>query len=601
MENLLPNNQDLLDYSVALPWQTIEENRLKFNAALAYLSATHKEGDALPLEALSDRVGVSVESYYDPANTDGGNILLANENGRRYILGAVVSARYRSGKPVLESVTPYNLNPAVNHHNIEETDDHSERMRALGAELELGLVHHNGDAPTEDEMQEYMARYAENAQRIGIYPRLDREACQYQIEAHIAPNIGYVKTRQALAGVLTALAASSEQTGLRTAIMSAYPTLSDFKMSESPKVQTAIDLMLDVNADYPEYAENLSAARERYHTDPENSHYVQMFRNQGCHIHLDLAGRSEALGLLTFYTMLRSTSAIANAAVLKGGPFVNGTCDAELLCVREHLRSVTVTGRFLDIPLNPHFSDDELGKYANLLRSERANAMARGLLYNEDTAGNPLSVMHNPIGRVRPDLGTSKRVCTVESTGMPTNISASRTAAVLTDFELNHTLIEHYFRKHGCDLEPMYNDKTFWAVLGPLSREAYQAQQDLSDRECTDAVITTATGESMTLVEFYEMKRLFMHKALSDVPGIMPRDIDDVYTSLKRMLEPPSGLSAQTVAQYISDPKLKSTGNWGRILRNAFIEAGGTPGQHNPDAVLKVVQQIHEALKVRYL
>ena len=41
-------------------------------------------------------------------------------------------------------------------------------------------------------------------------------------------------------------------------------------------------------------------------------------------------------------------------------------------------------------------------------------------------AGGNLLVLcnpHNPIGRVRPDLTTAKRVCTVESTGMPTNIS----------------------------------------------------------------------------------------------------------------------------------------------------------------------------------
>jgi hypothetical protein len=67
------------------------------------------------------------------------------------------------------------------------------------------------------------------------------------------------------------------------------------------------------------------------------------------------------------------------------------------------------------------------------------------------------------------------------------------------------------------------------------------------------------------------------------------------------MLEPPSGQAAQTIAHFISDPKRRSTGNWGRILRNAFIEAGGTPGSHNPDAVLAVVNQIHDAMKARYL
>jgi hypothetical protein len=66
------------------------------------------------------------------------------------------------------------------------------------------------------------------------------------------------------------------------------------------------------------------------------------------------------------------------------------------------------------------------------------------------------------------------------------------------------------------------------------------------------------------------------------------------------MLAPPSGKQAQTVAQYISDPKLRSTGNWGRILRDAFVEAGGSPGAHNPEAVMAVVNQLHEAIMLRY-
>jgi hypothetical protein len=227
--------------------------------------------------------------------------------------------------------------------------------------------------------------------------------------------------------------------------------------------------------------------------------------------------------------------------------------------------------------------------------------MARALLYNGDTEGQPVSAMHNPIGRVRPDLATNKRVCTVESTGMPANISVSRMAAVLTDFEFSHSLIEHYFRQHGCDLEPMYNDRVLWAILGPLDRAEYIRQQDASDRECTDVAVTTAAGTVMSLAEFYEMKRVYMHKALADIMEITPRDIDDVYTSLQRMLEPPSGHVAQTISQFVSDPKLRSTGNWGRILRDAFIDAGGSPGEHNPDAVLKVVNDIHDAMKARYL
>jgi hypothetical protein len=174
-------------------------------------------------------------------------------------------------------------------------------------------------------------------------------------------------------------------------------------------------------------------------------------------------------------------------------------------------------------------------------------------------------------------------------------------SAVLADFELSHAVIENYFRKYGCDLEPMYNDKTLWALLGPLDHETFVHLQDQSDRECTDIGLTTAAGTQMALAEFYEMKRLYMHRALADIAEITPRDIDEIYTSLSRMLAPPSGYAAQTIEQFVYDPKLKSTGNWGQILRNAFVEAGGVPGTHNPAAVLQVSNRLHDALCERYL
>jgi hypothetical protein len=67
------------------------------------------------------------------------------------------------------------------------------------------------------------------------------------------------------------------------------------------------------------------------------------------------------------------------------------------------------------------------------------------------------------------------------------------------------------------------------------------------------------------------------------------------------MLEPPHGNTAQTIKQFIADPKLKSTGNWGQILKNAFIELGGSPGEHRADLVLNITHQMHDALRLRYL
>ncbi|MDX2162777.1 MAG: hypothetical protein SF162_15770 [bacterium] len=597
----LPSNETLLAFSTDVPWAEIERQKRQFNRALETLIEQAHPG-ALPLDDMADAVGVPLSAHHDQADDaalERGNIILAHQNGRAYVMGSTVSARYRGDHTFADSIVPYNLNPSVNHTNIQETEDPLTRMRVIGAELELGVVHGDGAPPTEADVQEYIKAYYVHASRIGIYPRLDREACQYQVEAHIAPSVGYQKTRTALNGMFAALAAASQDTGLITAIMSCYPTESDFKMTDHPKVQTAVDLMLEVNELFPEYRQRLEERRARYHID-DSAHYVNLFRNQGCHIHIDLAGRSEALGLLTFYTVLRSATAIANAAVLKGGPFVNGTCDPELLCAREYLRGATVTGRYLQVPTSPHLTENGLAQYADLIDHERANAVGRAMLY-DDRMGIPISVMHNPIGRVRPDLHTIRRVCTVESTGMPANVSASRMAAVLTDFEFSHAVIEQYFRKYGCDLNPMYEDKTLLAILGPLQEVDYIAQQDNSDREGSEIVVTTAAGTTMPLAEFYEMKRRYMHRALADLNEVAPRDIDEVYTSLNRMLEPLSGQAAQTIEQYVTDPKLRSTGNWGKILRDAFLEAGGVLGKHQPDIVLQVVNRVHEAMRVRYL
>ncbi len=595
----LPSNDTLVAFSGDVPWQQIEPIRRQFQRALETLAADHAN-DQLPLDALSEAIGAPVTTYYDSNDLALGNTLVTDINGRKIVLGSAVSARYRSGHTMLESIVPYNLNPSVNHTNIHETEDSLTRLRVLGAEIELGLVHRDGASPSEDEVQGYIKAYSNHAMRIGVYPRLDREACQYQVEAHIAPSVGYNKTRNALNGMLTAFALASRETGMTTMIFSCYPTESDFKMTNHPKVLTAGDLMDEVNGMFPEYAVKLREVQDRYFVPPEGSTYINMFRNQGCHIHIDLAGRSEALGLLTFYTVLKSATAVANSAVLKGCPFVNGTGDPELLCAREYLRSVTVTGRYLDLPLSPHFSDTGLDQYSSLLKLERANATGRAMMY--DIYDNePISLMHNPIGRVRPDLGTPKRVCTVESTGMPTNISASRMAAVLVDFEFSHVVIESYFRKYGCDLSAMQDDKLMWDMVGPLDLDTFRAMEDQSDRVGSDMVLTLHSGRQVTLAEFYDMKRRFMHRALEEIDEIAPRDIDEVYSSLERMIEPPSGHAATTIQQYIVDPKLRSTGNWGRILRDAYLEAGGVPGKHHPDAVLKVVNEVHDAMCQRYL
>ncbi|MCA9883111.1 MAG: hypothetical protein KC708_09080 [Anaerolineae bacterium] len=595
MEHPLPTNETVVAYSQAVDWRTIEEHKRRFNQEIKSLAAD-TNNKQLPLDELATATGIPLSTVYP--EHEHGNVILGHVGDHTFVLGSFVSERFRFGKTILQAIVPYNFNPSVNHSNLQETDNPRTRMRAMGAELELGLFYEDGTTPTDEAVREYTSIYRKHAHRLGITPTVDREACQYQVEVHVAPGVGYHRVRQSLDGIMQSLVMASEATGLRTAILAAYPIESDFKLTEDPKVYSATDVMQTINHSFPEYEQRLADVIERYDMLPDTN-FVQAFRLQGCHIHLDIAGRSEALGLFTFYTMLRSATAIANAAILKGSPFVNGTCDPDLICTREYLRRTTVTGRPIELPLSPHLMPDGLARYAALIHSERANAVTRGLLC-EDGLGTDISAMHNPIGRVRPDLGMSKRICTIESTGMPVNISASRQAAALADFEFTHALVENYYREYGNDLSAMYEDQTLWEIIGPLSLAKYRELQDQSDREGTDIVLETASGRKMSLAEFYEMKRLYMHRHLMDVDLIAPRNIDDVYMSLNRMLEPPSGLVAQTIEQYIADPKTRSTGNWGKIMRNAFIEEGGTPGSHNPEIVLKIANRIHNALAARY-
>jgi hypothetical protein len=595
MNSPLPSNDEIIAFSQKIDWEAIEQQKRRFNEKLKQLASSAKDDD-FPLDDLQKAAGVPLTTLYD--SSEHGNIILAQVGDNVHVIGSFVGKRYRFDKPLLKAITPYNFNPSVNHTNIHKTETPTTTLRALGAEVELGLYHRDGSPPTEKEVIRFSELYRTHAHRLGITPQVDREACTYQVEVHVAPGVGYHKTRGSLEGIMQSLVASCQETDLNTAIMASYPILSDFHLTDDPKVHSAVDVMTSINNRFPDYLERKKQAIARYNIDPE-SNIVQVFRNQGCHIHLDIAGRSEALALFTFYTMLRSATALANSALLKGSPFVNGTCDAELLCTREFLRQTTVTGRYLDMPITPHLQPDGLKRFGNLIYSERANAVARALLC-DGSLGEDISVMHNPIGRIRPDLSPSKRICTMESTGMPVNISASRQAAALTDFEFTHVLLENYYRRHGTNLEPMIEDKTLWAIVGPLSLENFSAQQDQSDLHCTDVVIETAAGTKVTLMEFYEMKRKYMHRHLVGIAAVSPRDIDDVYSSLNRMLEPPSGIVAQTPEQYIADSTCRSTGNWGKILRDAFVEEGGTVGTHNPDAVLRVVNRVHDALVKRY-
>jgi hypothetical protein len=190
-------------------------------------------------------------------------------------------------------------------------------------------------------------------------------------------------------------------------------------------------------------------------------------------------------------------------------------------------------------------------------------------------------------------------VCTLESTGMPANPSAERLAAIANDYQLNQLVIEHYFRKYGTDLGPLHDDPDLLDVFGPLNREVFHRLNAESDRGCTDLVLETAGGNKLSLIEFYERKRRLLKRILGPLNVIDTRDIDSLYDRIYHFVVAPNG-GAKTIEDYINHPTRRGTGNWGRILRDAYLEVGGTLGAKNQEAVRKVVEQLHKALMRRY-
>ena len=103
----------------------------------------------------------------------------------------------------------------------------------------------------------------------------------------------------------------------------------------------------------------------------------------------------------------------------------------------------------------------------------------------------------------------------------------------------------------------------------------------------------------MSLVDFYEKKRRLLKRILAPLNVLDTRDIDSVYDHIYHFLVAPNG-AAVTIDDFINHPTRRGTGNWGEILRNAYIEAGGTVGAKDPQSVHKVVERLHRAMVKRY-
>ncbi|MBK8020702.1 MAG: hypothetical protein IPK19_04535 [Chloroflexi bacterium] len=164
----LPSNAELIAYSQDVAWDDIERKHRQFNRALESMRAENTQSDRLPVDRFSEAVGNPVEALYGADDPNLGNVLTTTVNGRPIMLAGAVSNRYRAGYDFLHSLVPYNLNPSVNHTNIAATEDSNTRLRVLGAEIELGLVHPDGRSPSEAEVKGFMQAYYNHALRIGV-------------------------------------------------------------------------------------------------------------------------------------------------------------------------------------------------------------------------------------------------------------------------------------------------------------------------------------------------------------------------------------------------------------------------------------------------
>lgn len=592
MDSALPDNAALRAFAREVPWQSVEDAREHFQK---YLDSVRDKRGSHPMA--TDMLWYLVQPHYDDdQQSPDGNVLLSKGTTRPFVLGTILGKRFQQSAWI-DYVKPYNLNPSVIHENVHEAGGPL-RLRPVGTELEVGMVGPEGLEPTERELTDFHKAYVAHALRLDACLDVSPELCIYQAEVTLNPVFGYAKALRSTELNIAALTHAAHEAGLRIAVMSVYPTETDFATSHSDKVETVAMFLNDINEHRARQCELLDALRRRYMMSRGEVRTANTLRFQGYHMHVDIAGRSEALGLLGYLLNLGSASAIANGALLRGGPFMDGACDPELLCTREYVRAISITGHYVGMPISPHLQETGMEKHAFLLKSNLANGTARALLYGEED-GLPFSGMHNMLGRVRPDLGSANRTCTLESTGMSSNPCAERLAAVAVDFQYSQLLIEHYFRQHGTNLEALHADRDLLDVFGPLDRATFHEMINEADRLCTDMQIKTATGALLSLVDFYEKKRRLLKRVLGPLNVIDTRDIDSLYDRIYHFLVAPNGAAA-TIDDFINHPTRRGTGNWGLILRNAYIEAGGTVGAKDSQAVNKVVGLLHKALVKRY-
>ncbi len=584
------------DTTVPASWEVIDQAHREFQALIGELISSkdgRTTGHALDAAQLA-RAGFHVYGggTWDDVLGGQGAVLVRECDGWPLVTGMIRGGLFRKekrGSVATGDLSFFNLNPALTPTALAA---HPQERLPVGGEIEVGLVDLDGAHPPAEKLARFRQTYADYAARLGL-SKLDKEASAYQVEGQTPPLLTFDQAKAHVEHILRGLARAAMESGLLLAPLSVYPTESDFQITDDPYVRNVGSLMAGMSDALPVYRRRLVELAQAYEITRCPPDPVPLFRSQGFHVHAQLARRSEPLGLLAYVMLLRSASMTAAAAFLKGGPFMDGFCDAERLCLRTHIRSAGITGSWIERAVSPHLDHGGLDTIHALVSQGLANTMARAMLatYHE---GYLFAAPHNPTGRLRPDTPGAARHCTLESTAAPMNPHADRLAAAMLDHQFGNLAAELHFRRHGTDLEPLFARPDWRMLFGPLPLPELIENEACTDREASDAVIQTAAG-AVSLREFYTRKRAFVKRELS--PIVNEAEIDRVYNVFIGALE---SERAHTIAEFLSEGPRAGKGNWGQLLRQSYVEAGGVVGKKCPDAVTAVVRQVHQALVERY-
>ena len=103
--------------------------------------------------------------------------------------------------------------------------------------------------------------------------------------------------------------------------------------------------------------------------------------------------------------------------------------------------------------------------------------------------------------------------------------------------------------------------------------------------------LETATGETMSLSEFYVRKWELVKQTCQSMDCIDPNTIDEVYQPIVDILQRSQREQAQSIDEFFNHEDRHDSGNWGMLLKRAYDSKNGA----EEERVIKVIKEVHEA------